>query len=170
MILEFTKASPNNRILVNQISFGSLSDYVLKRQNMISNPIGYKEQRVKNVKVKVFTFVNNDEGVPEQVEDNIFVSKAINLVGETKVLQNPLVSTIEQAELLSEWMANYYANNVSYDVDYRGEPRVSAGDVIHMESKIKNNLQVEVVECGLNFDGAFSGNFKLRRAIRMVGV
>lgn len=169
MVFEFTKVYPNNRVLVDKISFGSLSDYVLTTTNMFEAPIGYKERRVKSVKVKIFTFKNNEEGEPEEVEDNVFVTKSVNEVGEHKVLQNPLVSTREHAELLAEWIGNYYANNISYDVKYRGEPRLSAADIIHMESKKKNNLQVEVTSHNLNFNGAFSGTLELRRALKMMG-
>lgn len=169
IVLEFTKSYPNNRVVVNKISFGSLSDYVLTKTNMLENPIGYKEKRVKAVKCKVFSYAENEEGEPEEVEDNVFVLKILNEVGEIKALENPLVSTIEHAELLAEWVGNYYANNISYDVSYRGEPRISASDIIHMESEKKSNLQVEVTSSKLRFNGAFSGELELRRALKMMG-
>lgn len=169
MVFEFTKGYPYNRVLVDKISFGTLSDYVLKRQDMLENPIGFKERRTKSVKVKIFTFQNNSKGEPEEVEDNVFVSRVVHSVGETKTLNNPLVSTQEHAELLAEWLVNYYGNNILYEVGYRGEPRVVASDVIHMESEKKSNLQVEVTSNSLNFNGAFSGKFELRRALKMMG-
>lgn len=169
MILEFTKGYPNNRILVNKISFGSPTDYVLNRTNMLENPIGYKEKKTKTVKVKIFTYRNNENGEPEEVEDNVFAEKVINETGEIKTLNNPLVSTKQHADLLAKWLGNYYANNVSYSVKYRGEPRISAADIIHMESEKKNNLQVEVTSSKLSFSGAFSGDLDLRRALKMIG-
>lgn len=169
MVFEFTKGYAYNRVLVDKISFGTLSDYVLQKQDMLENPIGFKERRTKSVKVKIFTFQNNEDGEPEEVEDNVFVSRVVHSVGETKTLQNPLVSTQEQAELLAEWIGNYYGNNISYDVNYRGEPRVIASDIIHMESEKKSNLQVEVTSNKLSFNGAFSGSLELRRALKMMG-
>lgn len=169
MVFEFTKGYPLNRVLVNKVSFGSLSDYVLTGTDMLENPVGYKERRTKSVRVKLFTFQNNEKGVPEEVEDNVFVEKSIHGVGDIKTLKNPLVSTEEHAEALAEWLGNYYGNNISYDVKYRGEPRINAGDVIHMESEKKNNLQVEVISNNISFNGSFSGNFELRRALRMMG-
>lgn len=169
MVFEFTKGYPLNRVLVDKISFGALSDYVLTRTNMMENPIGYKERRVKAVKVKVFTFQNNSDGEPEEVEDNVFVEKAVHAVGENKILQNPLVSTAEHAELLAEWLGNYYGNNISYDVKYRGEPRAKGADIIHMESEKKSNLQVEITRNRIAFNGAFSGDLELRRALKMMG-
>lgn len=169
LVIEVTKAYPNNRVLINKVSFGSLSDYVLTRRNMLENPIGYKEKRVKAVKVKIYTFQNNEEGEPEEVEDSVFFTKTIGEVGETKTLNNSLISTEAHAELVAEWICNYYANNVSYDVKYRGEPRISASDIIHMESEKKSNLQVEVSSHKLSYNGSFSGELELRRALKMMG-
>ena len=169
MVFEVTKGYPLNRVLVDKISFGSLSDYVLTRANMMENPIGYKERRVKSVKVKVFTFQNNSNGEPEEVEDSVFVERVVHAVGENKILQNPLVSTTDHADLLAEWLGNYYGNNISYEVNYRGEPRISGADIIHMESEKKSNLQVEVTRNKLSFNGAFSGSLELRRALKMMG-
>lgn len=166
---EFSKGYPCNRILVNKISFGSPTDYVLNRTNMLENPIGYKEKRVKAVKCKIFSYTENEKGEPEEVEDDVFATKILGDVGDIKTLENPLVSTKEHAELLAEWVGNYYANNISYDVKFRGEPRISAADIIHMESDKKSNLQVEVTSSKLSFNGSFSGELELRRALKMMG-
>ena len=167
MTFEFTKGYPQNRVLVNKISFGELSDYVLTRLDMMESPMGYKERRVKSVKVKVFTY-QNENGKPKEVEDSVFVEKVVHAVGESKILQNPLVSTTEHATLLAEWLGNYYGNNISYDLTYRGEPRINAGDIIHMESEKKSNLQVEITSNDISFNGAFSGRIELRRALKMM--
>jgi hypothetical protein len=169
MVFEFTQGYPNNRVLVNQITFGDLSDYVLTKSDMMSQPIGYKEKRVKAVRCKIFTFENDSEGNPQEVEDSVFALKVLNEVGEIKTVQNPLISTQEHAELLAEWIGNYFANNISYDVDYRGEPRNNAADIIHMESDVLSNLQVEITKHTLKYNGAFSGSMELRRALKMMG-
>lgn len=170
MVFEFTKGYQNNRVLVNKISFGDLSDYTLTKTDMMSKPTGYREKAVKFVKCKIYTYTTDEEGNPKEVEDNVFFTKKINEVGETKTIQNPLVSTQEHAELLCNWIGNYYYNNVSYDVDYRGEPRINATDIIHMDSDVLNNLQVEISNHSLNFNGgALSGRLELRRALKMIG-
>ena len=84
-------------------------------------------------------------------------------------MENQLVGTTEHAEILAEWMGNYYANNISYEVKYRGEPRLMAGDIVHMESEKKSNVQVEVESHKLSYNGAFSGSLELRRALKMMG-
>lgn len=169
MVFEFTKGYPNNRVLVNKITFGDLSDYVLTKKDMMSQPIGYKEKRVKAVRCKIFTYTTDEEGNPKEVEDSVFAVKVLNEVGEIKTVQNPLVSTKAHAELLAEWIGNYFANNISYDVDYRGEPRNNAGDIIYMESDCIDNLQVEITKHTLKYNGSFSGSMELRRALKLVG-
>lgn len=169
LVLEFTKGYPNNRVLVNKISFGDLTDYYLTRDLMLENPIGYKEKRVKAVKVKLFTYQNNDDGEPEEVKDSVYYTRILGEVGETRTLANPLISEESHAELVAEWIGNYYANNISYDVKYRGEPRISASDIIYMESEKLSNLQVEIASHSLSFNGAFSGDLELRRALKMMG-
>lgn len=164
---EFLKTKPQNRVLLNKVGFGDLSDYVLTRMHMLSEPIGYKEKRVKDVRVKIFTFTEED-GNPVEVEDDVFWTKRINEVGDNRTVQNPLIGNAEQAELLAEWIGNYFANNVSYDVEYMGEPRVNASDIIYMETKEKGNIPVDVESHELTFNGRIKGRFQLRKANKMV--
>lgn len=168
MILEFVETEPYSRILVNQLSFGDFVDYTLTKDSMLENPHGYSEEKVKSVSVKVFTYTTGDDGNALEVEDNVYVKQSIAVAGKNIVCQNQLISTEEHARMVAEWMGNYYANNISYDVAYRGDPRLAAADIINMENDIVNNLQVEIAEQTLNFNGAFSGNLLLRRALRMV--
>lgn len=169
IVFEFTKGYPLNRVLVNQISFGDLTDYKLTRDLMTKNPVGYKEKRVKSIQVKLYTFVNNEKNEPQEVKDEVYFIKNIGDVGETKTLKNPLISDANHAEIVGEWIGNYYANNISYDVEYRGEPRIEASDIIYMESEKINNLQVEITNHTLNYNGAFSGSLELRKALKMMG-
>lgn len=166
MQFEFTKAMPHARVLVNKITFGDMADYVLSRDLMISEPVGYKDKRVKDVYVRICTFENDKDGNPKQIDDDIWYKKSINPTGENKYCENQLVSTEEHAQQLAEWLGNYYANNVTYTVDHRGEPRLHAADLLYMESEVLSNLQVEVESTKLNYNGGFSGSLELRRALK----
>lgn len=163
---EITKAYPKNRVLIDKISFGDLSDYELKKDSMTENPYGYAERKTKEVFVKIYTFQNGENNTPQVVEDNIYLKKSINNFGEIRYCENQLISTEEHARTVAEWLGNYYANNISYDVQYRGDPVLEAADIIFMESDIVNSLQVEVEKHKLNFNGAFNGSLQLRRAMR----
>lgn len=168
MVFEFPKGYPKNHVVVNRINFGDLSDYVLTKLDWMQFPVGYKENRTKLLRVKIFSYENDTNGNPKEIKDEIFEEKVIGTVGVTKTLQNPLVSSSEHAQLLAEWLGNYYANNVYYTVKYRGEPRVSSADIIYAYSDIKDNMQVEVSQNDISFDGTFSGNMEYRRALSIV--
>lgn len=163
---EITRAYPKNRVLIDKISFGDLSDYELKKDSMTENPYGYAERKTKDVFVKIYTFQNGEDNTPQVVEDNVYLKKSINNSGEIRYCENQLISTEDHARTVAEWLGNYYANNISYDVQYRGDPVLEAADIIFMESDIVNSLQVEVETNKLNFNGAFSGSLQLRRAMR----
>lgn len=169
MEFEVTKTVPYNRVLINKITFGDMTDYTLTRKNMLEKPIGYREKKVKEVKVRIFT-INLVDGVVVQTEDMVYSTQSVNPTGSVVTFENQLISTEEHAQMVAEWLGNYYANNVSYNVKYRGEPRLNASDIIKMESDVLNNLQVEISNHQLDFNGAFSGQLELRRALRMMGV
>lgn len=166
--IEVKEGAPNDRVVIDKMSFGNLSDYKLTRDNMLSEPTGYHEKKVKDLFIKIYSYQNNEDGEPEEIEDRVFYKLPINSTGENIVCNNPLVHTEEHAEQIAEWMGVYYANNISYKSKYRGEPRMSATDIITMESEFLNNLQVQVEQCDLSFNGGLTGNLELRRLIRMV--
>lgn len=163
---EITRAYPKNRVLIDKISFGDLSDYELKKDSMTENPYGYAERKTKDVFVKIYTFQNGEDNTPQVFEDNVYLKKSINNSGEIRYCENQLISTEDHARTVAEWLGNYYANNISYDIQYRGDPVLEAADIIFMESDIVNSLQVEVETHKLSFNGSFSGSLQLRRAMR----
>lgn len=169
MVFEVTKGVPYNRVLINRISFGELTDYVLTKTNMMNKPAGYRDAKIKSVNVKIFTYVENEDGEPEEVEDSVFSRKSINAVGTNKYLRNPLVGTEEHAALLAEWLGVHYSGDTSYDVKYRGEPRIKASDVIFMETEAKGNVQLEILRNNIGYNGVFSGNLELRKAVNLNG-
>lgn len=162
------KAQPHDRALINKISFGNLSDYTLRIEDMIEHPIGYKDKKALSISVRIITWESGDEH-PEEVKDSVWYTENLNPSGTEIRYENPLIGSQEHAQLIAHWLGNYYANNISYDVTYRGEPRLDAGDIIYMESEILNNLQTEITANTLKFNGAFSGDVKLRRAMSMGG-
>ena len=163
---EITKAYPKNRVLIDNISFGDLSDYTITKDMMLEQPIGYAEKKTKDLYVKIFKYENDEKGEPKEVEDNVYLKQSVSNAGETKYCENPLIATIEHAKMVAEWLGFYYSNNKSYDVEYRGEPAIDSADILFMESDIVNNLQVEVEKHKIQFNGALKGSLELRRAMR----
>lgn len=175
MEFEIIKGTPNDRVLISEIYFGNLTDYRLTKEVMKNNPLGTVETKVKDVRVKIFTYVNEERTldgettiVPKEIDDNVYAVQHLNNAGEDVTFKNPLITTETHAQLIAEWLGNYYANNITYTVDYRGDPRLESADYIFMDSDVINNLQVEIDSHTLKFDGGLSGSLKLRRAIDMI--
>lgn len=167
----FTQAQPRNRVVLQKVTFGMLSDYRLQKQDMYSNPIGTIEPKTQAVSVKIFSFENKTSGgvtKPSVIEDDVYYTHTLGTVGEVVTFENQLIGTQAHAQQVAEWLANYYSNNVTYTVDYRGEPRIESLDYMYMDSDILNNLQVEVESTSLQFNGALKGSLNLRRAINMI--
>ncbi len=162
-----SKTKPHARVLINRVSFGNATDYRITKDLMTDRPIGSKEDRIKEVWVKIYTYENDSDGNAQEVDDRVYCVKTLNTTGDIKYVENPLISTRAQASLVGEWIANYYLNDVSYDISYRGDPRVQASDIIGLESDYLTNLQVVVVEHNLTFNGAFSGTINARRDVTL---
>lgn len=165
--IEITKTDPYTRALINNIRFSHNTNFRIDRNQMYEEPVGTVEQKVKEVRVKIYTYQLDDDNIPQPVDDSVYLTQTINASGTIKTCENPLIDTQEKAELLLTWLSNYYSSNVSYAVNYRGDPRLQAGDRISLESAYKNNLQVDIEKKKFSFNGAFGGNLELRRAYNM---
>lgn len=162
IVFEFTETRPYNRVSINRISFGDLSDYMLTRHDMMEEPVGYRNEMIKTVSVRVCSFVINSQGSPQQIDDSAWVENEINSVGIVAKFENPLIGTEEHAQLVNEWLSENMKNNVTYNIKYRGEPRIEASDIIFMEG-LNRTIQCEVESHNFTFNGAFSGTLALRK-------
>lgn len=90
--------------------------------------------------------------------------QAINTTGETKQWKNPLISEDTNAALVGQWIGDYYANNINYEISYRGEPRIEAGDLAFLENDFVDNLMIQIVSHDLSYGGTLSGSVKARLA------
>lgn len=168
LILSFPKATPYNRVLVNKFSFSDLTDYKLTFNDIIGNMKGDRGKNVKTVKVRQYTFLppTTEGEYPQQKNDGVFYSVDVMTTGDEVKVNNPLVSNSEHARLIAEWVKNYYTDNVSYSCTFRGDPTLNATDIIHLDSDILNNLQVEIEKHTFTYNGAFGGTLEMRRAVR----
>lgn len=105
----------------------------------------------------------------EYLINNKVRSKIVNPTGVIEQWDNPLISTLELADLQAEWLGNYFANNIEYDISYRGEPRLDAGDLMFLERRNMSDTQIQIYEHSLSFNGALSGTVKARKAVAQSG-
>ncbi len=91
------------------------------------------------------------------------VSVPLNDNGDIINWDNPLISNATIAGDVADWLADYYSSPIDYDVDWRGDPRVEAGDVVTLERKNKSDVTVRIYQNEFSFNGAWSGRILARR-------
>lgn len=101
----------------------------------------------------------------EYVKQEFTFAVPHNEYGEVKSWKNPLISTVEQAKDLEEWLASYYLGDVEYDIKWRGDPRVDANDLMYLELKDRSTALVRAYNNSLKFAGAWSATTKARKVV-----
>ena len=101
----------------------------------------------------------------EYVLSYINERKTYSQYGEEIVWSNPLVSTVEQARTLNEWLGAYYDDELIYDASWRGDPRLDVADLIDMETTYVDNVLARIVQNSISYNGAFSGSFQARKVV-----
>ena len=91
------------------------------------------------------------------------VSVSLNDNGEIVNWDNPLISNATIANHVANWLVDYYSSPIDYDVDWRGDPRVEAGDVVTLERKGKSDATIRIYQNEFSFNGAWSGRILARR-------
>lgn len=91
--------------------------------------------------------------------------KNYNQNGEVITWNNPLVGTREHAQILEEWLSEYYLGDVEYDIDWKGDPAVDANDLFHLETKVGKSF-IRSYENNLTFNGRWKGRMKARKVAR----
>lgn len=89
----------------------------------------------------------------------------LNNAGSVQTWNNPLISSMEDAKNLAEWVGEYYKNGNRYELKYRGDPILDYNDLVYLESRYVENLMVRLEEVGLKYTGALRGTLVARRKI-----
>lgn len=104
----------------------------------------------------------------EYVVTKSTVSRQLGREGTVETWENPLVSTLEHGIDMADWIGDYLRADHEYDLQYRGEPRIDANDLVYLENKYVPDLLLRVYEHTLNFNGSLSGTIKARREMSNV--
>lgn len=91
------------------------------------------------------------------------VINALNNRGTTVKWKNPLISEMDNALQVADWIGDYYSSNVEYQYKTRGNPEIDANDIFYQENDYDDNLKVRIYEETLNFAQSFSGEVKTRK-------
>lgn len=110
MVVEFTKtAEPQNRIVLNNFSFGDVTEFTMTRNDMTSSPKAIKQELVKEVIVPAYSYQN---GVQEEslISEEVTVSVGdvtTFFVGEPSYNYRAVVDENASGVTILEW-GNYY--------------------------------------------------------------
>lgn len=91
----------------------------------------------------------------------------INNRGNNTEWSNPIISDYEHCKDVAEWVANYLASGIEYELDFRGEPALDCGDTIFQENKYVDDLKVVIEEHQMTFNGTINGALRTRRKERV---
>ena len=118
-----------------------------------------------SVNVSLYSGVHqiNINGYSYSVSQSVYTNQ-INSTGTTETWENPLISTTTQADLVAEWLGDYFYNNATYDIQYRGEPRLDASDYAFMTNEYIPKMMIQIISHTLSFNGALSGSVEARLA------
>ena len=104
------------------------------------------------------------EGYDYTVEEQLYTVEH-NERGEEKKWTNPLISSLQMAKDLEEWLANFYLGEIEYQLDWRGDPRVDADDIFYLE-RPNELVPIRGYESTMNFSNqGWSGSLKARKII-----
>ena len=83
--------------------------------------------------------------------------------GKTVKWENPLISDLDMAKDLADWIADYYSAGIEYEYSTRGNPEIDVNDIVYQENEFRENMKVTIYRATLSFSQAFSGKITARR-------
>lgn len=101
-------------------------------------------------------------GYEYAVDEQIYTYEH-NVTGSEKTWSNPLISDNEHARKIEKWLADYFLGDIEYEIDWRGDPRLDADDLMNLELKTGEIVTVRGYQNTIDFGGAWSGHMKARK-------
>ncbi len=94
-----------------------------------------------------------------------YVTNQLNNRGKVIKWENPLISDMETAQKLCDWLSDYYNAGIEYEYDTRGNPELDANDIIYQENEFVDEMKVTLYRHTVKFQQALSGRVSARRYI-----
>lgn len=92
-----------------------------------------------------------------------YVTKTLHNRGNTVKWENPLISNMDMANDLADWLAEYYSANLEYEYNTRGNPEIDATDIVYQENDFVDDMKVTIYRHTIGFKQTFSGQVTARR-------
>lgn len=77
--------------------------------------------------------------------------------GETITVDNMLITSVERASIIGEWVRSYYNNRMTLSSSWRADPRLDALDIVDNENDYGTS-KVLMTEVKYDYNGAFKGS------------
>lgn len=77
--------------------------------------------------------------------------------GETVSVDNALITDIDRAKVIGEWVRSYHANRMTLSSSWRADPRLDALDIVTNENDY-STTNVLMTEVKYDYNGAFKGS------------
>lgn len=138
----------NLDIYLNDVEFGNTGSYYIQ-VNVLQNP--------NNQKLVVY-------GYPMDVKYETY-TRHLHDIGNNVNLKNVLISDLETAQDIADWLEEYYTNDTEYTIQYRGEPALDCDDLVYLENQFVNDnlCRIEEEEISTAIGMSLTNNMKLRR-------
>lgn len=92
-----------------------------------------------------------------------YATKTLNNRGKTIKWENPLISDMEMANDLAEWLGDYYKSGIEYEYDTRGNPEIDVNDIVYQENEFQSDMKVNIYRHTVIFNQSFAGKVTARR-------
>ena len=130
-----------------------VTDYKINSFNSYSKSEITLSKQIKQVNVKVYQYKNGEKGVEESTTELVV---NVGAVGETIVIDNPLVTNDDMARVLGLWIGTHLGHRMTLDSSWRADVRLDALDIVTNENSY-NTSNVRMTNVEYKFNGAFRG-------------
>ena len=133
------------------------TDYEMNLGNSYSKSEINLSKTIKQFNIKVYSYAIGDKGVVESTTTEQI--KVVGTVGETITIDNPLVTDIDRANSLVNWMATHLGHRMTLDSSWRVDVRLDALDIVTNSNAYTSN-KVRMTDVEFKYNGAFRGTGK----------
>lgn len=112
MEIEFTKGYPNARITLDDILIGDVTDYRIERNDLMSNPTGVRQDKIKTISIKKTNYRESQEGFKELLTEKITLTEDMEHTVYFSIPSYGFQASIKDNDTLSVQIvesSNYFA-------------------------------------------------------------
>ncbi len=122
----------------------------------------YKEPQIKLDKLlySLTIIINNGE----EKEEITFYNEGIKEGGAYKI-DNPLINTIEQAEIIAKWIIEEYNLRALYSINWRQNPCLECGDIVLVEDSFNAKKLSRIIKQEFEYAGYLKGNTETKGGV-----